>query len=180
MASASARPISSRTESAVISPPREIHLSSMDSASLSAPPAARAIMPRASSSAFPPSASSTSRILSFISESPMRRKSNLWQRESTVAGSFCSSVVANMKTTCSGGSSRVLSKALNALRVSICTSSIIYTFRSARTGISATLSLRSRAFSTLLLLAASISIISGMLSARAALQFSHSRHGSPS
>ena len=55
----------------------------------------------------------------------MRRKSKRWQREMMVAGSFCSSVVARIKTTCSGGSSRVFSRALKAEAESICTSSMM-------------------------------------------------------
>jgi hypothetical protein len=49
----------------------------------------------------------------------MRRKSKRWQRESTVTGSLSTSVVANRNFTCAGGSSSVLSKALNALRESM-------------------------------------------------------------
>jgi hypothetical protein len=45
------------------------------------------------------------------------------QRDSTVTGTLRISVVAKMKTTCSGGSSRVLSSALKALRDSMWTSS---------------------------------------------------------
>ena len=44
-----------------------------------------------------------------------------------VAGSFCGSVVARMNTTCAGGSSSVLSNALNAAVESMCTSSMMYT-----------------------------------------------------
>ena len=45
--------------------------------------------------------------------------------DKTVTGTFCGSVVANINLTCSGGSSNVLSIALNALFESMCTSSII-------------------------------------------------------
>jgi hypothetical protein len=55
----------------------------------------------------------------------MRRKSNRWQRDSTVTGNLSTSVVANRNFTCAGGSSSVLSKALNALRESMCTSSMM-------------------------------------------------------
>ena len=47
--------------------------------------------------------------------------------EMIVAGSFWSSVVARMNTTCAGGSSSVLSNALNAEIDSMCTSSTMYT-----------------------------------------------------
>jgi hypothetical protein len=52
---------------------------------------------------------------------------NCRQRDSTVTGIFCGSVVARTNFTCSGGSSSVFSIALNALRESMCTSSIRYT-----------------------------------------------------
>ena len=49
---------------------------------------------------------------------------NWRQRESTVTGIFCGSVVASTKRTCSGGSSSVFSIELNAAFDSMCTSSI--------------------------------------------------------
>ena len=55
----------------------------------------------------------------------IRLKSNRWQRETMVAGNFCSSVVASMNITCAGGSSSVLRSALKALCDSMCTSSIM-------------------------------------------------------
>ena len=55
----------------------------------------------------------------------MRWKSKRWQRERIVAGSFWGSVVARMNTACFGGSSRVLSSALNAPVESMCTSSMM-------------------------------------------------------
>ena len=51
------------------------------------------------------------------------RKSKRWQRERIVAGTFCGSVVAKTNFTCGGGSSSVLSSALNASVVSMWTSS---------------------------------------------------------
>ena len=45
----------------------------------------------------------------------MRRKSNRWQRLSTVTGSLSTSVVANRNFTCGGGSSSVLSKRVERL-----------------------------------------------------------------
>ena len=55
----------------------------------------------------------------------MPAKSNRWQRERIVIGIFCGSVVAKMNFTCSGGSSSVFSRALNASFVSMWTSSMM-------------------------------------------------------
>ena len=49
---------------------------------------------------------------------------NCRQRDSTVTGTFCGSVVASTNLTCSGGSSSVFSIELNAPFDSMCTSSI--------------------------------------------------------
>ena len=46
-------------------------------------------------------------------------------RERIVAGTFCISVVANMKTTCSGGSSISLSSAFQDATESMCASSMM-------------------------------------------------------
>ena len=46
----------------------------------------------------------------------MPAKSKRWQRDRMVTGIFCASVVAKMNLTCGGGSSSVLSRALNASR----------------------------------------------------------------
>ncbi|MNV98527.1 hypothetical protein D3C71_1937900 [compost metagenome] len=73
------------------------------------------------------SISSAARILviwPWIWSSSNRFRLNCRQRESTVTGSFCGSVVASRNFTCSGGSSSVLSSALNAALDSMCTSSI--------------------------------------------------------
>ena len=51
------------------------------------------------------------------------RKSTCRQRERIVAGNLCLSVEARMKTTCAGGSSRILSSASKASLVSWCASS---------------------------------------------------------
>ncbi|MCY1300695.1 hypothetical protein D9M70_502720 [compost metagenome] len=51
-------------------------------------------------------------------------RENCRQRERMVTGSFCGSVVASRNFTCGGGSSRVLSSALNECVESMCTSSI--------------------------------------------------------
>ncbi|MNV69105.1 hypothetical protein D3C71_1619960 [compost metagenome] len=52
-------------------------------------------------------------------------KLNCRQRDSTVTGIFCGSVVARMNLTCGGGSSSVFNMALKAWPVSMCTSSIM-------------------------------------------------------
>lgn len=49
-----------------------------------------------------------------MSSGSSRRKENRWHRESMVAGTFCSSVVARINTRCSGGSSMIFSSALKA------------------------------------------------------------------
>ena len=53
----------------------------------------------------------------------MRCRSKRWQRERIVVGTFCTSVVAKTNFTCAGGSSSVLSSALNDDVESMCTSS---------------------------------------------------------
>ncbi len=50
-------------------------------------------------------------------------KSNRWVRLRMVSGSLYGSVVARTKCTCSGGSSRVFSRAFAAARDSMCASS---------------------------------------------------------
>ena len=65
----------------------------------------------------------------MISRTCGRRKSKRWQRERIVSGILCGSVVARTNTTCGGGSSRVLSRALNASLVSMWTSSMMYTLK---------------------------------------------------
>ena len=61
-----------------------------------------------------PSWSAIWRNCSPIFLSVIVRNSKTWQRDRIVSGTFCNSVVAMMKTTCGGGSSNVLSSALNA------------------------------------------------------------------
>ena len=60
---------------------------------------------------------------SLISAIGRRLRLNCRQRDSTVTGSFCGSVVASRNFTCGGGSSSVLSSALNECVDSMCTSS---------------------------------------------------------
>src|SRR5215467_5650009 len=107
----------------------------------------------------------------------MLRKSYRWQRDRIVGSTFSGSVVAKMNFTCSGGSSSVLSSALNAALESMCTSSMMYTLNRARAGRYEALAIRSRTLSTPVLDAASISITS-MSSPRAmALHDSHFPQG---
>ena len=100
-------------------------MSAMESASLIPPSAVRAISSTASFWAVTPREDSISLKCAAMSEVEILRKLKRWQRESMVAGSLCTSVVAKMNSACSGGSSRVFSSALNAPPESMCTSSII-------------------------------------------------------
>ncbi len=52
-------------------------------------------------------------------------KSKRWHRDRTVIGIFSGLVVQKMNLTCSGGSSKVFNRALNASFVSMWTSSIM-------------------------------------------------------
>jgi len=88
------------------------------------PAAARAIRKIAASSAVTFSASQIFFRCAAMSRVGMLRKSNRWHRERMVAGSRSASVVAKMNFTCSGGSSRVLRRALKASLVSMWTSSM--------------------------------------------------------
>ena len=62
-----------------------------------------------------------------MSSAGNRLRLNFRQRESTVIGSFCGSVVASRNFTWGGGSSRVLSNALKLFSENMCTSSMRYT-----------------------------------------------------
>jgi hypothetical protein len=90
----------------------------------------------------------------------MLRKSYRWQRLRIVGSTFSGSVVARMNFTCGGGSSSVLSSALNALFESMCTSSMMYTLKRERAGRNWALLIRSRTLSTPVFDAASISMTS--------------------
>ena len=95
-----------------------------DNASRIEPRADFAISARPSASDGMPSAS---RIV--VSRSAMMAggsgfRLNCRQRDSTVTGIFCGSVVASTNLTCSGGSSSVFNIELNAGFESMCTSSI--------------------------------------------------------
>ena len=61
-----------------------------------------------------PSRSQIQRIRSMTRSNSTERKANCWQREAIVVGILCASVVQSTKTTHSGGSSKVLSRALKA------------------------------------------------------------------
>ncbi len=91
------------------------------------PAAARPISASAADSNAIPSASSTVARCRATEAGVMFLRLNCRQRDSTVTGTFCGSVVARMNTTCGGGSSSVFSIALNACVDSMCTSSITYT-----------------------------------------------------
>ena len=86
--------------------------------------------------------------------------------------------MANMNTTCSGGSSSVFNSALKAEPESMWTSSMMNTRYFSCRGANWAWEMRSRTFSTLLLLAASISMMSAFCPA-AVRQLSQSRQGSP-
>ena len=178
MTSSPAVPSISATSSRVMRlSPVEMHCSSILRLSRTEPSAFTAMSASAASSASSPRASHIILILSAMVFSDTRLKSSRMQRESIVAGSFCGSVVASMKTTFSGGSSRVLSSALNAPVDSMCTSSMIYTLLRPTAGGYLTLSLSSRMLSTPLFDAASISMTSIKLPSFMARQLAHSQHG---
>ena len=61
----------------------------------------------------------------MVCSGSIRRRSKRWHRLSTVTGTLRISVVAKMNFTCSGGSSSVLSNALKAEVLSMCTSSMM-------------------------------------------------------
>ena len=77
------------------------------------PSAARAMSATPASSMVIDSLAAISRNCALIARVPIVRNSNTCERDRTVSGIFCSSVVAIMNTTCGGGSSIDLSRALN-------------------------------------------------------------------
>ena len=89
------------------------------------PSLSRATRPRPALSIDTSSASRIWLSRSTMMRSGMRLKSKRWQRDRMVTGIFCGSVVAKMNFTCGGGSSSVLSSALNASVVSMWTSSMM-------------------------------------------------------
>ena len=99
---------------------------SREVSALRRPPSARcAIKSSASPSNSTPSDTHTAPKRATMASADMRRKSNRWQREWMVSGTFCGSVVARMNTTWLGGSSSVFSSALNAATESMWTSSMM-------------------------------------------------------
>ena len=120
-----------------------------------------------------------------MAATPIRRKSNRWQRE-RIGGAtcwiFCGSVVAKTKITRGGGSSRIFRSAFHASRVSLCASSMMLTLkRVSSVGAYMARSRRSRASSTPRLDAASISTTSReVFPAQIRSHESQVPHGSPS
>ena len=172
-------PIAEYTASVSISLSPE-HWSSSDSASRMPPSARPAISSAALRSSLRFSHCATCSRWSAISCASRRLKLCRWQRESIVAGTLLSSVVARMNTRCSGGSSRIFSSALNAAVDSMCTSSMIYTRFLTETGENTASSRSWRTLSTPLLDAASISTTSMMLPSSMPRQAGHLPQGLPS
>src|SRR5438105_104687 len=119
-------------------------------------------------------------IASLAARGPVsiRRKSNRWQRDATVNGILCGSVVASTNITCAGGSSSVFSKALKASVVSMCASSMMYTLTLSTAGRYFTRSRKSRISSMPRLEAASISIRSTAAPVPISTQLAQTPHGS--
>ena len=108
--------------------------SSNDNPSRTDPSAARAIRSSALGATATPSCAAMRPNMPVISATDTRRRSNRWQRDSTVTGTLRISVVAKMNFTCGGGSSSVFSSALKALRDSMWTSSMMKTLVRACSG----------------------------------------------
>ena len=105
------------------------------SASRMEPRAARESRRSAWGSAATCSAASTRVKCSSTVSGAIGRRLNCRQRESTVTGTFCGSVVASTNLRYSGGSSSVFNMALKAVLVSMCTSSIMKTLKRPCTGL---------------------------------------------
>jgi hypothetical protein len=110
--------------SVVLAPVYAMAWSSSDRPSRRLPSAAFDNWRIAPCSAGMPSASRIFAICPWIWLSSRRLRLNCRQRDSTVTGSFCGSVVASRNFTWPGGSSSVFSSALNADFESMWTSSI--------------------------------------------------------
>ncbi len=147
------------------------------SASRILPCAARAIKLTAADSKAICSCSSTYCKCAVINAGGSCFRLNCRQRDNTVTGIFCGSVVARMNFTCPGGSSSVFNIALKADLDSICTSSMIYTLKRPLLGAYKALSNSSRMLSTCVLDAASNSIKSMKRPLSISLQALHSPHG---
>ena len=92
--------------------------SRVETASRKEPRAERAMSESADSCAWIPSPSATRRSSVTTSGSRGRWKTKVWQRERTVASTFCNSVVQNTNTRWGGGSSMSFSSACHAASVS--------------------------------------------------------------
>ena len=107
-------------------PPPYVEICSSEVSASRMPPRACLVMSSSAASSYEkPSCEHTKARCACISSAPMAWKSKRWTRERTVARIFCGSVVHMMKTTWAGGSSMVLSSALNAAGVSMWTSSMM-------------------------------------------------------
>ena len=115
--------------------PKAMAWSVSDKASRMEPRAARASRRSACGSAGTFSCASTCTRWSSTVSGAIGRRLNCRQRLSTVTGTFCGSVVASTNFKYSGGSSSVFNIALNAVLVSMCTSSIMKTLKRPCTGL---------------------------------------------
>ena len=160
-------------------PPRATARSSADNVSRADPAPVRTAQRFTSSLASSPASATTWSTSSVSWLASSRCTSKCWVRLRMVGSSFCGSVVASTNTTWSGGSSSVLSSALDAFLLSMWTSSRMYTLR--LPGVPTLLrSINSRMASTLLLEAASSSNTSNDPPSAMATHDSHTPHGSPS
>ncbi len=152
--------------------------SSADRVSRAEPRPARTAWAMPASSTSRPASATTSRASDSNWSAGRRFSSRCWDRLRMVSTTLWGSVVASTKTTWSGGSSRVLSRAFSAPEVSMWTSSRRYTL--VLPGVPrATLANRSRMSSTLLLDAASSSCRSNDVPSSTASHEGQAQHGSP-
>ena len=162
-----------------VTPPVATMRSRAESVSRADPPPSRRARATPSPSTSSPASATTSSTSVVRSSAGSRVNSRCWVRLRMVGSTSCGSVVANTKTTCSGGSSNVLSSAAEASLVSMCTSSRMY--MRVRPGLaSAVVAMRSRMSSMRRLDAASSSVTSNELPASTATHESHTPQGSPS
>ena len=165
----------------IFSPPKDSTWPNKPSASRMQPSDLAAIILKTSSSIFAFSAWAIFFNLLIVSAAPTFLKSNRWQREIIVSGTLWISVVQRIKIIRAGGSSKVLSRALNAEIESICTSSMINILNFALLGENLTFSIMfSLTLSTPVWDAASISIISRHRPSLIFKQAEHWLHGSNS
>ena len=161
------------------SPPPAAISSSADNVSRAEPPPCVSTYAIASSLTFKLASLMTQRTCSSRSCNGNKWNCKCCVRERMVSLTFCGSVVANTNTTCGGGSSRVFRSAASAAFDNMCTSSKMNTRW--RPGFpSDERSIRSRMFSTPLLLAASSSKTSYELPLSMEPHELQMPHGSPS